>query len=136
VPRVRWLGLDVLEIVTAIEAHFDLHRRLYVSGSGDGKFRMVEVEIRMVLESNIPASEPTKSSSDRGTDALVEFGKCTLPPAAAPMRSRGRRRSPGPPRSQSTVELPPPGLPGYENRATAKALINAIVIVNFHAAWL
>jgi hypothetical protein len=53
----RSLGLDVREILAAIEAHFDQHRRLYLSRSGDGFFYMVEASIRRAWEAKHPSRE-------------------------------------------------------------------------------
>jgi len=56
----HWLGLSVQEIVDAIEQHFAEHRRLYVSGSGDGFFYMVEAAIRRAWQ----AKHPTRDHID------------------------------------------------------------------------
>src|SRR5258708_31443210 len=61
----HWLGLDVSEIVDVIDAHFRQHRRLYVSGSGDGYFHMVEAAVRQRWEAQHPVRSRVEPDEPR-----------------------------------------------------------------------
>jgi hypothetical protein len=51
----HWLGLSHDEIIEVIEQHFDAHRGLYTSGSGDAYFNLVEQGMRRAWERKHPS---------------------------------------------------------------------------------
>jgi len=61
----HWLGLSHEEILAAIEDHFAQHRRLYVSGSGDGYFYLVEAAIRKAWQAKHPTRDRADDASER-----------------------------------------------------------------------
>jgi hypothetical protein len=72
-----WLGLSHDEILTAIEGHFEQHRRFYVSGSGDQLFSLVEAAIRKAWEAKHPRldqAEPLPPRRKRGVRQVYQAG--------------------------------------------------------------
>ena len=61
----HWLGLSHEEILAAIEDHFAQHRRLYVSGSGDGYFYLVEAAIRRAWQAKHPTRDRANDEHER-----------------------------------------------------------------------
>jgi hypothetical protein len=59
--RKRWCQ----EIVDVLERHFDSCRHLYLAGSGDGLFYLVEAAIRAALEAKFPVPNPKSRSRSR-----------------------------------------------------------------------
>jgi hypothetical protein len=55
----HWLGLTHDEILEVIEVHFDHHRGLYASGSGDAYFNLVEAAMRRAWQAK-PAGHPCR----------------------------------------------------------------------------
>jgi hypothetical protein len=64
----HWLGLSLHEIADVLQRHLDDCRHLYMCGSADGLFWMVESAVRKAIEAKHPApvqEEPAKPQRPR-----------------------------------------------------------------------
>jgi hypothetical protein len=108
----HWLGLSQDEIVAVIQKHFADHRRLYVSGSGDGFFYMVEAAVRKAWQAKHPVRDGEPEGPRRKRRGRVR----PVPHAGGVdiFDDRDDGHSAGLEDDRVTNVEGPPGLPGYE----------------------
>jgi hypothetical protein len=72
----HWVGLSLGEIARVVEDHLREHRRLYVCGSAERFFYMVEAAIRKALE----AKHPSRDRADGELERLLRKRRGKLRP--------------------------------------------------------